>query len=170
MNRESDFQNAGVGRTSGVGKDLWVWFLMALLALTTGCKTTPDEANGGYPSVVIRGNTPWQILKAAELVMTDNAYAVKLEAANRLVCEKEAGTWDNVAYGNWIGSKPVVQRVRLTAVPLGEAVVRLDCKAFLVRDAGRSTEEELPIGKYRSGQFEKLLHQVAGQLSGTSKP
>ncbi len=96
--------------------------------------------------------------------MIDHGYTVRMQPGNRLVGEKPAGSWNNVAYGNWIGDSAVVQRVRLVAVSLGEAVVRLDAQTCLVRDVHQSTEEELPGTKYRTSSLEKLLQEVAAQF------
>ncbi len=143
---------------------LGVALLATLLTAVSGCKSGPDKGGSGFASVIISGNTPGQVLEAAEQIFIQNGYVARADGPNRVVCEKQGSGWNNVAYGNWIGDTPVWQRVRLTAVALGEAVVRLDCQAYYVRDRGQTTEEELPISKMRSGPYQKLLKKTARHL------
>jgi len=53
-------------------------------------------------------------------------------------------------------------------VPAGEISYRLQCRAYLVRDRGSSTEEEIAIGKLKAGRYQELLDQVAKRFVGTS--
>ena len=152
----------------GAGKAFSSMALMAgLLLFGTGCKSTSSGSGSGFASVVIQGNTPGQVLQMAEQVFTEHEYVVALEGPNRLRCEKKAGGMSNVAYGNWMADSPLWQRVRVSAIPLSEAVVKLQCQAYYVRGRGETVEEELPISKLRNGPYDKLLKETSRRLGGT---
>ena len=102
----------------------------------------------------------------AEQTFTENGYLVILESPNRLRCEKKASGISNAAYGNWMKDSPLWQRVRVSAVPLSEAVVKLQCQAYYVRGRGETVEEELPISKLRNGPYEKMLKETSRRLNG----
>ncbi len=156
------------GLALGAGKAFFSMVLMTVLLLFgAGCKSTSDGSNGGFASVVVHGNTPGQVLQMAEQVFAENQYVVALDGPNRLCCEKKASGMSNVAYGNWMAGSPLWQRVRVSAIPLSEAVVKLQCQAYYVRGRGETVEEELPISKLRNGPYEKLLQETSRRLGGT---
>jgi hypothetical protein len=155
------------GLVSGTARGFFAVALMGLLMAGAGCRSTSGGSDAGFASVVIHGNTPGQVLQMAEQVFVENQYVVALEGPNRLCCEKKASGMSNVAYGNWMAGSPLWQRVRVAAVPLSEAVVKLQCQAYYVRGRGETVEEELPISKLRNGPYEKLLKETARRLGGT---
>lgn len=137
----------------------------AALVLAGGCQSTHPDA---FAAVLIQGNTPGQISAVAAGVFREGGYVVKRAGMNSLVCEKKGSTMNDISYGNWTGN-PVWVRVRTSISPVSEGVFQLECKAWLLRDRGETTEEEIKISSYRSGPYQKLLEEVARRLGSPNK-
>jgi len=129
-----------------------------------GCRSTDKPAEGRFASVEIEGNTPGQIHNVAVEVFERDGYQVANKGLDTMVFEKEATKWGNFAYGDWGGDAPVWVRVKASIVAAGERRFRLQCHAFMVRDRGGATEEE--IACYRSAPYQKLMNEVAQLLHG----
>jgi hypothetical protein len=136
--------------------------------LAAGCRTTDKSAAGGFAWVVIHGNTPGQINDVAREVFREHGYQSAPTRSDDLVFEIKGSRLDEVAYGSWMGETPVWLRVKTAIVPVGEAVFRLECKAYRVEDKGASTEEETKL--WRRHPYQKLLDQVALRLQGKAAP
>jgi hypothetical protein len=121
--------------------------------------------SASFASVTITGNTPGQIGDAAVEVFKNDGYKVAQRNSDRLVFEKEGTKMNNFAYGSWIGDTPVWVRVKGSIVPAGEMTFRLQCTAYMVRDIGGSTEEEIAVSGLHRGQYQKLLDEVAKKLA-----
>jgi hypothetical protein len=85
-----------------------------------------------------------------------------------MVFEKEGTRGQSLAYGGvadtYYGSTTVV-RVRAQLVDLGAGSTRLQCKAYMVRDANDSFfEDESGLLNIRSGPYQNLLDKVAKRL------
>jgi len=143
--------------------------LICLLALASlGCKSTQHRASH-FASVEIRGNTPGQIHDAATAVFLENGYKLAKPGLTSFVFEKEASKLSNFTHGSWAGDAPVVVRVKVSIVPVAEADFRLECDAFMVRDAGSGLlEDESHVSRLYAGSYQKLLDKVAGRLRGNS--
>jgi hypothetical protein len=139
----------------------------ALLATALALSACKSAAPGNaLAAIEIHGNTPGQISAVATEVFREAGYAVRRSGPNSLVGEKKAGAWSDLSYGNWTGN-PVWVRLRTSISPVSERVFRLECKAWLVRDRGDTTEEEIELSKFRSGPYQKLLEDVAKRLGDT---
>jgi hypothetical protein len=146
----------------------WVANLLlvaGVLACASGCHSTGAPASASFASVVISGNTPGQIRDAAVAVFTHEGYTVTQTDPGNLVFEKEGSKMNNFAYGSWIGDTPVWMRVKAAIVPLGEMNCRLQCHAYLVRDRGSATEEEIAVSRLHKGQYQKLVDEVAKRFA-----
>ena len=137
-----------------------IGFTLAL-AGTVGCRSTQPTDSGGFASVVIPGNTPGQIRDVAVEVFRNHGYSAEKKDPGNLIFEKEGSGMNNFAYGNWLTDSKVWIRVKAAIVPVGEMTARLECRAYIVRDRAGSTEEELPVSRLHSGQYQKLLNEVA---------
>ena len=140
--------------------------LISLVLAVCGCHTTRETAPGTIASVVLHGNTPGQIGDAVIAVFNQNGYITMQAGLNDLVFEKKGSKMNNLAYGSWMGEEPVWVRVRLTIIPVGEAVCRLECRAFLVKDRGTAAEETFKVNRLHSSRYEQLLDEVASRLNG----
>jgi len=129
------------------------------LCCGSGC-TSNKPAPARFASVELQGNTPGQIHDAAVEVFQKHGYKVANKALDQIVFEKQGTKWDSFAYGDW--DAPVWVRVKAAVVPLAEAKFRLQCHAYMVRDLGGTTEEE--VACLRGAPYQKLMEEVAEHL------
>ncbi|MGC3961636.1 MAG: hypothetical protein QM813_28045 [Verrucomicrobiota bacterium] len=142
-------------------------FLSAVLMLfVAGCGAT-KPASASFASVTIRGHEPADIAKTAVAVFQDDGYTAN-SAGGQLIFEKEASKLTNVAYEGVVGSHYGAQtlvRVKVSLVDLGVGAYRLQCQAFIVKDAGDSFfAEEQKLANIRSRPYQNLLDEVASRL------
>ena len=135
---------------------------LGLLALA-GCRSADKSGTGQTAAVVIRGNTPGQVVAATIAVFESHGFRSARTATGNLVFEKQGSHFSNFAYGNWMGDTDVWERVKVTALLVAEAEVRLSCHAVMVRDRGRATEEE--IKPLRRSPYQKLLDEIAARFT-----
>ncbi|PWU13263.1 MAG: hypothetical protein C5B50_19690 [Verrucomicrobia bacterium] len=158
--------NDGLGGRAGETPALlWGLFVFSLL-LSVGCKST-HSASSSFAAVEIRGNTPGQIHDVATAVFLEDGYKLVKPGLTSFVFEKPASKLSNFTHGSWAGDEPLSVRVKVSIVPLGEADSRLECDAFMVRDAGGGLlEEESHISRFHAGPYRRLLEQVAARMNG----
>jgi hypothetical protein len=142
-----------------------VLFLTACLIGSLGCRSTDQGTPASLASVVISGNTPGQIRDAAIEVFRENGYQVARTDPASLVFEKQGSGMSNFAYGNWLGDSRIWIRVKTAIRPAGEMSFRLQCNAYMVRDRGAATEEEIALSKVHRGKYKKLLEEVAKRFT-----
>jgi hypothetical protein len=86
----------------------------------------------------------------------------------RMLFEKEGTRANNLAYQGIVDTHEGAQtaiRVRVEIVDLGSNTSRLQCQAFMVRNAGQGMfEEEQRLANVRSRPYQSLLDKVADQL------
>ena len=141
-------------------------FSLLCALLSAGCVTR--EKPDYLASVEIEGNTPGQIAAATEAVFSANGYKLASSGAMKLMFEKPGSGMNKFAYGDWVGDSQVWVRVKLNLIPAGEALFRMDCRAFLVKDKGGSTEEEIKVSSMHHRPYQKLLDDVAARLKPKS--
>jgi hypothetical protein len=142
--------------------------LVVLLALAgPGCGIT-KPSGASFASVTINGHTPEEIARATVRVFEEDGYRGGSMPGHPMVFQKEGSRMSDIAYGGvadtFYGAKTMV-RVKVDIVRLGEASHRLQCQAYMVRDAGDSFfEDEQKLANIRSGPYRSLLNKVARQL------
>jgi hypothetical protein len=149
-------------------KPAWLAAILVLVVClldASGCHSTDRPASASFASTTISGNTPGQIRDAAIVVFQQDGYKATRIDPNSLLFEKEGTKMNEIAYGSWLGDVPVWVRVKASVVPLGEMTFRLQCRAFMVRDRGTATEEEVTLSNLHKGSYQKLMDQVAQQLA-----
>ena len=154
-------------RTSAA-QSAWLAAILVLLICflgLLGCQSTDRPASASFASTTITGNTPGQIRDAAVVVFQQDGYRATRVDPNSLLFEKEGTKMNEIAYGSWLGDVPVWVRVKASVVSLGEMTFRLQCSAFMVRDRGTATEEEITLSNLHKGSYQKLLDKVAQQLA-----
>jgi hypothetical protein len=134
--------------------------------LVAGCHTGPSSAS--FASVDIPGKTPEEICKTAASVFQADGYRVAQLTPASMVFQKEASRGTSLAYGGVIdthyGAITVI-RVRGQLVDLGAGSYRLQCQAYIVRNAQDSFfEDEQCLTNVRSGPYQSLLNRVAETL------
>ena len=142
-------------------------FLGVAAMLATGCRTG-DPASASFASVSISGKSPQEICQTTAVVFQEDGYQAGPLTPSSMVFQKEASHGQSLAYGGiadtHYGSQTAV-RVKASLVDLGAGTYRLQCKAYMVRNAGESIfEDESPLMNFRSGPYQALLDKVAQRL------
>jgi hypothetical protein len=135
--------------------------------LATSCHLGKPEG-ASFASVVITGKTQDEICKTTGAVFQEDGYQVGALTPANMVFQKEGTRGQSLAYGGvvdtYYGGSTAV-RVRAQLVDLGASGYRLQCKAFMVRNANDSFfEDESALLNIRSGPYQSLLDKVAKRL------
>lgn len=142
--------------------------LAALLALTgAGCGAT-KPSGASFASVIIKGHTPNEIAQFTAQVFQEEGYVGGSMKGHPMVFQKEGSRMTDLAYqgvaDTHYGAGTAV-RVKVDIVSLGADSHRLQCQAYVVRNAGDGFfEEEQRLANIRSGPYQSLLNKVAKQL------
>ncbi len=155
-------------RTLMLNPKVFAWTLMVCSAiLANGCKIgQPDSAS--FASVTIKGKTTEDICKATAAVFQEDGYRVGPLDPSNMIFQKEGSRGQSLAYGGVVDTyygASTATRVRASVVDLGAGAHRLQCKAYIVRNANDSFfAEETPMTNIRSGPYQRLLNKVASRL------
>jgi hypothetical protein len=135
--------------------------------LAAGCASS-KPASASFASVVIKGKTPEQICQTTGQVFQDDEYRVLLLGPDDMRFEKEGSRMQSLAYNGVVGTHEgagIAIRVKAELVDLGMGSYRLQCQAYMVRNAGDSFfQEENRLSNARSGPYQSLLNKVAKRL------
>lgn len=141
---------------------------MALIALApTGCRLG-QPAGASFASVKISNRSDAQIRDATVQVFREGGYAAFDAGPGQMVFQKEGTKMNNIGQngvvGSYYGAQTII-RVRAQIVDLGTGSFRLQCQAYMVRNAGDSFfEDEHPLVNARRGPYQRLLDKVAKRL------
>jgi len=145
-----------------VGRTFWLVPVILFPLFCWGCQSAGKSSGTRFAWVEIQGNTPGQINGMVVDVFGSHGYETVQNGSTNLVFEKKASSWSNFTYGNWGDEASLTIRVKTNIVPVGEQAFMLECQAFMVRDRGRSTEEEIKLNKKQS--YQEILDEVAKRL------
>jgi hypothetical protein len=139
-------------------------FFILLSLLPAGCQTG-KPASASFASVNIPGKSPDEICRTTAQVFQEDGYRASVLTPDKMVFEKEGTRGESLAYGGLVdthyGAVTLV-RVRTQLVDLGQGTYRLQCQAFMVRNAGGSlVEDESRLLNIRSRPYQQLLDKVA---------
>jgi len=146
---------------------------IALVAIaSTGCHLgQPGSAR--FASVVIQQRSPEEIQAAAVQVFQADGYTAHPNGAGQWLFEKEGTRANNLAYNGVVGTHYGAQtlvRVKTEIVDLGGGAHRLQCQAYMVRNAGDSFfEDESRLSNLRSSPYQDLLDKVAKRLKSKNQ-
>ncbi len=134
----------------------------------SGCATN-KPASASFASVVIANQSTETIQDTTMLVFGEAGYKANRVPDGTMVFEKEGSRGDQIVYGGLGGAAyggAVTVRVRAEIVDLaGQDARRLQCQAYMVRDAGSGIfEDKSRLADFRSGPYQKLLDEVATKL------
>jgi hypothetical protein len=141
--------------------------LLLLAAAVTGCRLGKPEGSS-FASVEIAGKTSDEICKTTAAVFQEDGYQVGALTAANMVFQKQGSHGQSLAYGGvvdtYYGGTTVV-RVRAQLVDLGAKGYRLQCQAYMVRNAEDSFfEDESRLTNIRRMPYQSLLDKVAERL------
>lgn len=142
-----------------------VWLPLGICLAASGglgCHSASQTEPAHFASVEIHGNTPGQIRSVATEVFRENGYITARSESETMIFEKKGSKWDNLAYGDWMGS--VWVRVEASLVPVAEATFRLQCRAYFVEDRGETTETDVKMAHLRKRPFQDMLEEIARRL------
>lgn len=144
---------------------LLVLLLPLGLIVGPGCRSNKQPASASFASVIIANRSVAEIQRASAAVFREAGYLDALTMDSEMVFEKEGTRGNQIAHGGWQANGQVRVRVRAQIVPLLDGTQRLQCKAYMVNDAGHMLfEEEKRLANFRSGPYQKLLDAVAQRL------
>jgi len=142
--------------------------LLTLLALISGGCRLGQPGSASFASVTITGKSADEICKTTAAVFQEEGYRVRALTPSQMVFDKEGTQGQSLAYGGvvdtYYGSTTVV-RVKAELVNLGAGKSRLQCQAYMVRNANDSFfQDESRLVNARSEPYQRLLNKVAKQL------
>jgi hypothetical protein len=151
-----------------------VALLGSLLVLTgAGCSSSGTPTSASFASVTLRGYSLQQIGTTTKQVFQEAGYSGgSFYRMEQMVFERQGSSMNNLAYGGLSSAQSgtgVTERVKTELVSLGVDSYRLQCQAYMVRNAGDSFyADEQRLSSFRSGPYQKLLDEVAKRLASTS--
>jgi hypothetical protein len=136
-------------------------------AVTTSCRLGQSNS-ASFASVIIPDKTPEEICSAAAQVFQEDGYQVASLTPSNMIFQKEASRGQSLANTGVVdtmyGASTLI-RVRAELVDLGAGSHRLQCQAFVVRNAGDSFfEDESRRTNLRRMPYQNLLDKVAARL------
>lgn len=131
----------------------------------SGCSSLDKPASASFASVLISGKTNDEIQAATAAVFIADGYKAYTTTGLNMVFEKEGTREEQIAYAGLASGDSVEVRVRTEIVDVGNGILRLQCKAFIVTNPGDSVlEEEKALWNIQSKPYQKLLNAVALRL------
>jgi hypothetical protein len=139
-----------------------------LLLSGAGCGSLGGAASASFASVTIENRSPQEIAGATAKVFGEDGYMGGPGGAGQLVFQKEASRGTTLSREGLIATQSgarTMNRVRVEIVSLsGGSAYRLQCQAYIVRDAGALLEDEVRLTNVRSAPYQSLLNKVKKQL------
>jgi hypothetical protein len=145
----------------------------SLLALAVaGCASAGKPASASFASVIIKGHSPQEIAVVTARVFHEDGYSGGGGAGGQMVFLKEGSRLKNLAYEGVVGThygQQAMMKVTAEILPLDADSHRLQCQAYIIKDAGDAFfREEQRMSNLRSGHYRALLKKVAEQLKSTT--
>jgi len=156
-----------IARTIRLQRLLALPILILLAAAPVGCRLgKPGSAS--FASVTIGNQSPQQIQEATAKVFREDGYVAFIAGPGQMVFQKEGSRANNISQNGFVdtyyGAQTMI-RVRAEVVDLGAGSFRLQCQAYMVRNAGDSFfEDEHPLANVRRMPYQLLLNKVAREL------
>lgn len=138
-----------------------VGLIWGLAVLGTACHTA-SKGGRHTATVVIPGKSLTAIREMTQKVFEEDGYT-GTAGVRTMVFTRPGSTLDNLAYGSWDLSS-VSTRVEVTFVEEPSGDYRVECDAFIVRNAGDHVFED-SYKKSSKGKYQKLLNQIRDRLA-----
>jgi len=101
-------------------------------------------------------------------VFAADGYTGGMSGASKMVFDRGASRATTLSREGLVDTHygaQTINRVKVEIVAVGESGYRLQCKAFVVRNAGDPVlQEEVPLANLRSAPYQSLLNKVKKQL------
>ena len=132
-----------------------------------GCGSLGGPASASFASVTIENHSLAEIASATAKVFAADGYTGGMSGGSNMVFQKGASRATTLSREGLVDTHydaQTVNRVKVEIVAVGESGYRLQCKAYVVRDAGDLLEDEVPLANIRSLPYQSLLNQVKKEL------
>ena len=142
-----------------------------LLALAlTSCRLG-QPSGASFASVRIENRSPAQIRQATAQVFQEDGYVGYDAGGDEMLFQKEGTRANDIGQNGFVdsyyGAKTII-RVRAQIVDLGAGAYRLQCQAYMVRNAGDSFfQDQHALTNARRMPYQRLLDKVAQRLKET---
>jgi hypothetical protein len=148
---------------------LFVSSVCLWLALAgVGCGSLGGPASASFASVTIENHSLAEIASATTKVFAADGYTGGMSGASKMVFDKGASRATTLSREGLVDTHygaQTINRVKVEIVAVGETGYRLQCKAFVVRNAGDAIlQEEVPLANIRSLPYQSLLNKVKKEL------
>ena len=133
-----------------------------------GCGSLGGPASASFASVTIENRSLAEIAGATAKVFAADGYRGGMSGASKMVFDKGASRATTLSREGLVDTHygaQTINRVKVEIAAVGETGYRLECKAFVVRNAGDSIlQEEVPLANFRSLPYQSLLNKVKKEL------
>jgi len=141
---------------------------LGLLLAGVGCGSLGGPASASFASVTIQNHSLEEIVGATTKVFGAEGYIGGLQGPGKMVFQKEASRATTLSREGLVDTHygaRTVNRVRVEIDSLsGGSSYRLQCQAYVVRDAGALLEDEVRLTNLRGAPYQSLLNKVKKQL------
>jgi len=140
---------------------------LCLALAGVGCGSLGGPASASFASVTIENRSLAEIASATAKVFAADGYTGGMTGPSKMVFDKGASratTLSRQGLFDTHSGAQTVNRVKVELVAVGETGYRLQCTAYVVRDAGDLLETEVPLANIRSLPYQSLLNQVKKEL------
>jgi hypothetical protein len=148
---------------------LFVGSVCLWLALAgVGCGSLGGPASASFASVTIENRSLAEIASATAKVFAADGYTGGMSGASNMVFDKGASRATTLSREGVVDTHygaQTINRVKVEIVAVGETGYRVQCKAYVVRNAGDPIlQEEVPLANFRSLPYQSLLNKVKKEL------
>jgi hypothetical protein len=140
---------------------------IALAALASSCRLT-QPGSASFASVTVTNHTLNQVLVTTAQVFRDNGYTGTAPTPDSFVFEREGTRGEDIAYGGIVSTQEgSITKVRVNGqiVSLGNNSYRIQCQAYIIRDANSPLPDDPSrLSNMHRGPYQKLLDEAAKRL------
>jgi hypothetical protein len=139
--------------------------LAAIFLGAVGCQSFDGPAQSDLASVDLVNQPLPAVQSAVTNVFTAHSFSGGSSGANEFTYKRPAGRMDQIAYGSYMFSRPVIVKVVVTTRQKNPTVTVLACNAWIVESENDPTFQEMhPVGSLGRGPYEDLLKEVRAKL------
>ena len=141
---------------------------LCLVLSGTGCGSLGGPASASFASVTIQNHSLEDIVGATIKVFGADGYTGGMSGPGKMVFEKGASRATTLSREGLVATQYGAQTVNRVRVEIdsmsGGSAYRLQCQAYVVRDAGALLEDEVRLTNVRRAPYQSLLNKVKKQL------
>ena len=152
-------------RISPIVGSICLWLVLS----GAGCGSLGGPGSASFASVTIQNRSLEEVVGATTKVFSADGYTGGVSGPGKMVFQKEASRATTMSREGLLATHygaRTVDRVRVEIDSLGGGTsYRLQCQAYVVRNAGDSMlEDEVRLANLRGAPYQSLLNKVKKQL------